>query len=91
MVPLLEPSLQKYVKQSKGEHTVLKLISQLLLPKTFFVDCVRLPIALFPQHSLQTGRVTLTQSHEQATCVIVRFQHSNYLACKLLQKVVLSA
>lgn len=28
---------------------------------SFFVDCVGLPNALFPQHNLQTGRVTVTR------------------------------
>ncbi len=48
-------------------YTVPKLILQLLLSDPHFVDCVDIPIALFPQHNLQTGRVTVTQNHEQAT------------------------
>ena len=73
MLPLPEPSLGKYIKWCKREcpntymYTVPKLILQLLLSDPHFVDCVDIPIALFPQHNLQTGRVTVTQNHEQAT------------------------
>ena len=74
MLPLPEPSLEKYIKWCKPEcpntymYTVPKLVLQLLLSDACFVDCVGIPIALFPLHNLQTGRGTVTQNHEQATC-----------------------